>query len=277
MTMRTIGLVTLIATAMLLPATADATPSGGINDDGCSPSPAHPRPVVLLHGLGANKNEDINKLQDHLAGNGYCTFSLTYGAYPLFPTVGGLASLDSSADQIAAFIDHVATITGRKVDVVGHSEGAFESLYVAKERPAVTGKIGAIAAIASPTHNVDPVAGSVGKLSAELLSKVLGAVGCQACSGLSAAQAKLTTGPVAQPGIDYTILTSTHDEVAAPPASSFVHEPGVHNEYVQDTCPQDPVGHIGEPYDANVLQLVDNGLDPAHATAPNPCATGLPV
>jgi pimeloyl-ACP methyl ester carboxylesterase len=270
------GLIALISAAMLLATTANATPNGRINDEQCVPSSTHPHAVVLLHGLAANRNEDINKLQSHLAGRGYCTFSVTYGAYPLFPNVGGLASLDSSADQIAAFIDHIATITGRKVDLVGHSEGAFESLYVAKQRPAVTGKISSIAAIAPPTHDMDPSTGTVGKLSPELLSTVLGAVGCQACAGLSAAQARLTNGPVAQPGIDYTILTSTHDKIAAPPAGSFVHEPGVHNEYVQDSCPLDPVGHIGEPYDSNVWQLVENALDPAHAVPPNPCATGLP-
>ncbi|MEC3977588.1 hypothetical protein [Amycolatopsis sp. H20-H5] len=68
-----------------------------------------------------------------------------------------------------------------------------------------------------------------------------------------------------------------HDEIATPPAASFVHEPGVRNEYVQDTCPRDPVGHLGEPYDANVGQLVENALDPADATPPIPCVAGLPI
>ena len=34
-------------------------------------SPAHPNPVVLLHGLGANADEDINELASYLQGNDF--------------------------------------------------------------------------------------------------------------------------------------------------------------------------------------------------------------
>ena len=48
------------------------------------------------------------------------------------------------------------------------------------------------------------------------------------------------------------------------------------NEYVQDSCPFDPVGHIGEAYDTNVWHLVENALDLANATPINPCSAGSP-
>ena len=85
----------------------------------------------------------------------------------------------------------------------------------------------------------------------------------------------LTTGAVARPGVHYTIITSRADELVTPTATAFVPEPGVVNEYVQDFCPFDPVGHIGEAYDANVWHLVLNALDPAGA-APFPCVVGSP-
>ena len=63
----------------------------------------------------------------------------------------------------------------------------------------------------------------------------------------------------------YTIITSRYDELVTPTSTAFVNEPGVTNEYVQDTCPFDPVGHIGEAYDLNVWHLTENALDPSHA------------
>jgi hypothetical protein len=40
----------------------------------------------------------------------------------------------------------------------------------------------------------------------------------------------------------------------------------VKNEFVQDTCPLDPVGHVGLAFDPTVAQLVANALDPSHAS-----------
>jgi hypothetical protein len=58
-------------------------------------------------------------------------------------------------------------------------------------------------------------------------------------------------------------------------ATAFVREPGVVNQYVQDVCPFDPVGHLNEAYDLNVWKLVENALDPAHAKSFF-CTAGLP-
>src|SRR4029077_11799144 len=105
----------------------------GVNDPACRPSAAHPAPVVVLHGLGANANEDLNVLQGQLAQQGYCTFALTYGADPRFTYVGGVRPIAESAPQISAFVTQVLTETGTATaDIVGHSEGAFQSLYVTK-------------------------------------------------------------------------------------------------------------------------------------------------
>jgi hypothetical protein len=57
--------------------------------------------------------------------------------------------------------------------------------------------------------------------------------------------------------------------------SAFIGEPGVHNEYVQASCPLDPVDHADLPYDQVVLQLVGNALDPATARPPD-CRHAFP-
>jgi len=246
---------------------ASAAPTGGVNDPGCRPDGAHPNPVVLLHGLGATYYEDLNVLQSWLAARGYCTFASTYGAYPQFPLVGGLRSVDESAGEIATYIGQVKSWTGAgKVDLVGHSEGGFQSLYVPKTQ-GVADDVATVVAIAPPTHGTS-FAGLIG--IARLLGvrngvdAALKAFGCVACTQITtggSAVTALNDGPIAQPGIDYTIIQSRTDELVTPAETAFIREPGVVNQFVQDFCPLDPVGHIGEAYDTNVWNMVANGLE----------------
>ncbi|EPS29345.1 hypothetical protein POX_f08384 [Penicillium oxalicum] len=256
---------TLLASCLAVASTVSAT---NINDFSCK---SNSNPVVLLHGLGANYLEDLNVLQSWLQNKGYCTYALTYGEYDVAPLVGGLKPIAESAQEIAAYIKEVVQKTGRsKVDLVGHSEGAFQSLYVPKVE-GVSQYIDKIAAIAPPTHGTSfaglyNIAYLLGNASRDLVSQVLNTVGCGACDDLGpggAAIARLNDGqPIAQPGNKVTIIASRYDELVTPPGvSSFVEEDGVTNRYVQDTCPLDPVGHIGEAYDVNVWNLVKNVLD----------------
>jgi pimeloyl-ACP methyl ester carboxylesterase len=246
---------------------------GGNNNPSCQPTAAHPYPVVFLHGLGATYYEDLNFLQSNVAGQGYCTFSQTYGAYPGFPYVGGLRPVADSATEIKAFIGQVLSETGAaKVDIVGHSEGGFQSLYVTKTQ-GIASRVDKVVAIAPPTHGTTfaglyNLAYIFGQSERAAVGQALSALGCPACSDLGTgggAVATLDQGPIAQAGVSYTIIASRYDELVTPTATAFVNEPGVRNEYVQDTCPFDPVGHIGEAYDLNVWHLTENALDPANA------------
>lgn len=270
--MRRLTRAVLAASLLLLTTFASpAQAAGGSNDPACTPSAAHPDPVVILHGLGATYYEDLNVLQAYLAGQGYCTFAETYGAYPGFPYVGGVQHVAEGAAQIKDQILRVLAATGAaKVDIVGHSEGGFQSLYVTKTQ-GIADRIDSVVAIAPPTHgttfgNLVNLAYLFGIRSQ--VSTVLNTFGCHACDDLitdGAAVKTLTTGPIAQPGVRYTVITSRYDELVTPTSTSFVQEPGVVNEYVQDFCPFDPVGHLNEAYDLNVWHLVTNALDPAHA------------
>jgi triacylglycerol esterase/lipase EstA (alpha/beta hydrolase family) len=279
---RRLGAVAAAATAIVAcGATGAQAASTGNNDPSCKPSAAHPDPVVFLHGLGATSYEDLNFLQANVASEGYCTFSATYGAYPGFPYVGGLEPVAQSAGQIKAFIEQVLADTGAaKVDIVGHSEGGFQSLYVTKTQ-GITNRVGTIVAIAPPTHGT--TFGGLYSLATDfgqttLVDQALATFGCPACDDLvtgGSAVNTLENGPIAQPGVSYTIITSRYDELVTPTDTAFVAEPGVRNEYVQSTCPFDPVGHIGEAYDTNVWHLAENALDPAHARS-FICSAGSP-
>ena len=114
-----------IAAAVLEP----GTPPPGSNDWSCRPTAAHPHPVVLVHGLFANMTDNWQTMSPLLANNGYCVFALTYGndagASAPLDEVGGLAPMEQSAVELRAFVNRVLAATGaRKVDIVGHSEGA---------------------------------------------------------------------------------------------------------------------------------------------------------
>lgn len=261
--------------------TAAHASSSGVNDSTCTPSAAHPYPVVFLHGLGANGNEDINEVQSAVAGKGYCTYSLTYGTGAYGPYVGGVADVTQSAGQIASFIEQVVGETrATKVDLVGHSEGGFESLYVPKTQ-GIASQINKVIAIAPPTHGTTfgGLYGLAMALGAEAFAgQTMATFGCVACGELvvgGSAVNTLDNGPIAQAGVSYTVITSKYDEMVTPADTAFVNESGVVNEYVQDTCPNDPVGHIGEAYDTNVWNLVENALDPTHA-ASFTCSAGSP-
>ncbi|KAJ3495905.1 hypothetical protein NLG97_g3052 [Lecanicillium saksenae] len=240
------------------------------NDFSCRSSD-HPNPVVVLHGLGATYYEDLNFLEGFLQTKGFCTFSLTYGAYDGFPFVGGLKPIDESSHQIAALIKEVHEKTGAsKIDIVGHSEGGFQSLYVPKFRDGISELVDNIVAIAPPTHgttfaNLWKLAPLLGKNSREDIGAILRKVGCAPCDEISVEGSsikKLNDGnPIVQPGNKVTVIASKYDELVTPTTTSFVEEDGVNNIYVQDYCPFDPVGHIGEAYDLNVWNLVLNSLE----------------
>jgi triacylglycerol esterase/lipase EstA (alpha/beta hydrolase family) len=254
-------------------------PSAGFNDWNCRPSAAHPEPVVLLHGLGGNGPGNFSALGPYLASAGFCAYALTYGeAIPGVP-VGGITPIPQSAAEIAAFIGRVLAATGAaKADLVGHSEGGFQALYGPKFVPGEAATVARVVALAPPTHGTTfaslvTIADSLG---ASPLTDAILAAGCPACNELTTGSdlvASLNTGPVAQPGIAYTIIASTHDELVTPYGTEFVSEPGVDNETVQASCPLDPVGHIGLAYDTDVAQLVRNALDPAHPV-PLTCTAG---
>ena len=281
--LRRIALVGIacLAAVVASPATGRAAtaPSSGFNDWSCLPSAAHPQPVVLLHGLGGDGPGNFATLGPYLAAAGYCVYAPTYGEIIPGIPVGGITPIPQSATEIDTYLGQVLAATGAtQLDLVGHSEGAFLALYGPKFVPGEAGIVKRVVALAPPTHGTtfanlvtigDDLAGSP-------LTGVIIAAGCPACSELvtgSSLVNRLDTNPIAQPGIDYTIIASTHDELVTPFGTEFVSAPNVTNETVQSLCPLDPVGHIGLAYDTDVAQLVRNALDPAQPVAVT-CSVG---
>lgn len=269
------GLVTAASVALTgaLAAAPASAASSGVNDWACRPSAAHPKPVVLLHGLGSNKDANMGLLANTLMNEGYCAFSLTYGTTYYGPSTGGLASMRTSAAQIKDFVDRVRTATGAaEVDIVGHSEGTTVPAYYLK----LLGGASAVDRFVGFGSNFQGTSLNGLQTLADLTGfrYILDAGGCVACNEFapgSAFMTDLNSGGVTVPGVSYTSIVSRYDTVVTPYTSGVLAPAAnVRNIVLQDVCSTDFSGHVGMAVDPNVSAIVLNELDPAHA-APVAC------
>ncbi|KAG6038177.1 hypothetical protein E4U41_004486 [Claviceps citrina] len=252
------------------------------NDYACRSS-QHRNPVVMLHALGANKDFDLNFLAAWLRPQGFCTFSLTYGNAP-GSRIGGLDYINKSAPAIAAFVKQVAQRTGSaRVDLVGHSEGGLQALYVAKFE-GVAPLVDKIVALAPPTHGTSlsglwTLVRMLGRRISDRFEDVLRSFGCRSCTDMvtgSALLTRLAEGPIVQRNNTVTVIASEKDVVVTPPETAFVRERGVHNLLVQKDCPGDRVGHYGLAVSPNVWHLVLNALE-GKVGRKYRCISGIPL
>jgi triacylglycerol lipase len=271
---------TFIPAAIVAGVNVDADPPGA-NIWTCRPSAAHPNPVVLVHGTGGNKNTNWQTYAPLLANNGYCVYALTYGVLPgstlPLSQVGALAPIEQSAIELSAFVDRVLDAThSARVDIVGHSQGTLMPDYYAKFLGEAR-KIDKYVSLAALWHGTDvggfATLATLGKAYGFSVNEADFDAGGQMLAS-SAFIAKLRSGGgPAVPGITYTNIQTTYDELVVPYTSGI--EPGMHNIVVQDQCPLDFTDHVGIPADRVASVDVLNALDPAHPR-PVPCQLVLP-
>ena len=263
-----------VAAALALP--DPAAPPPGANVAGCHSS-AHPVPVVLVNGTFANAEDDFGALAPTLANAGYCVYTFSYGA-PASQFVQSIGHVPASAQTLASEVQQVLAQTGAaKVDLIGHSQGGLLAEYYAKVLGGaryVRDLIGL-----SPTTHGTTLDGLATLATAFPGAAAFLGAACPACADQEAGSAvvrQLDSGPIAQPGVSYTIIETLNEFVVTPVGSSFISEPGVTNEYVQRACPFDPVDHADLSYDRVVFQEILNALDPATARRPD-CLDAFPA
>ncbi|MFE7762448.1 esterase/lipase family protein [Streptomyces sp. NPDC057438] len=275
---RPLAALCLAAAATVVPATAAeaadtaAAPSRGWNDYSCTPSSAHPRPVVLVHGTFANSVDNWLGLAPYLVNRGYCVYSLDYGQLPGVAFFNGLGPIEKSAEQLDAFVDRVLAATGAaEADLVGHSQGGMMPRYYLKFLGGAA-EVNALVGIAPSNHGTT-LNGLTGLLryfpgAGDLLSRATPALADQVAG--SPFLTKLNAGGDTVPGVTYTVLATKYDEVVTPYRSQFLSGPNVRNIVIQDLCALDLSEHaaIGL-LDRVAFHEVVNALDPAHATPTN--------
>jgi len=255
----------------------------GANDWSCRPSSAHPYPVVLVHGTFENMNDNWGGASPLLANNGYCVFAFSYGGPSAGSPIQGTGPIESGAARLSSFVDQVLAATGSaKVDLVGHSQGGMMPRYYLKYLggAAKTDRLVAL----SPSNNGTTLDGitefgrQLGLL--EPANQFVVGPACAACVEQEIGSDFLTglnAGGETVPGVGYTVITTTGDEVVTPYTNAFLPAaPNVTNITVQNQCALDASDHLEIAYDPIALTDVLNALDPAHPR-PVPCQVVLPV
>lgn len=256
--------------------TPQASPPGA--NLNCRPSKAHPEPVVLVHGTFENQDDNWQALSPLLANSGYCVYSLSYGAASPSTPIQGTGDIPTSARQLSAFVTKVLSVThAAKVDIVGHSQGGMMPRYYIDFLGGAS-KVNDLVGL-SPSNHGTTLFGLL-TLAAELPGGTTGLNAiCVSCAQQTAGSPflqNLNGGGDTRPGVAYTVIETTHDEVVTPYTSTFLSGPQVTNITLQNQCPLDFADHLTTPYDPNALHDVLNALDPATAT-PGACVPVAPL
>jgi triacylglycerol esterase/lipase EstA (alpha/beta hydrolase family) len=261
---------------------AQSSPSAsppGANNWSCRPSAAHPRPVILVHGTFEDMSGNWQALSPLLYDHGYCVFALNYGSYEGSGQFGVYATGDiaQSAEQLAGFVGQVLAATGaRKVDLVGHSQGGMMPRYYLRFLGGAA-KVHTLVGL-SPSNHGTTLDGIFTLANLLGVGSAFGVL-CPACEQQEAGSAflaKLNAGKDTVPGVHYTVIQSTNDEVVTPYSSAFLSGTNVTNILLQSQCVLDQGEHLSAPYDHIADADVLTALDPKHPITPA-CTPVLPV
>ena len=258
-------------------AAAAEEPPPGANDFDCEPSTAHPRPVVLAHGLGANMSGNWSYVSPRLADAGYCVFALTYGhdprtmGWPYRP--GGLKPMQKSSKQLKRFVAEVLDATGAKqIDLIGHSEGTLMPRWYMERRGGA--KLVKRFIALTPLWRGTEVGGaalfrdigSIFGLDDPIQEAVAGICGsCPQFLRGSDYMNELNEDGEAIPGVRHTNIVTRYDELVVPYTSGLMRDGGK-NFTIQDVCPANVSEHLAVAFDPVVVQMFLNALDPKNAT-----------
>ena len=248
----------------------------GANDPSITVTPAHPLPIILVNGTTETQAYNWSVGAPVLANAGYKVYSFAYGAsttIPGFP-FGGVADIAQSAQQLSAQIDAVLAETGAsKVILVGHSQGG--GILPAYYMNVLGGadKVSQLIGIAPSNHGTDvnyaayaltlPV---LGPLLTGLLSATLPALEQQSIT--SPFQQIVYGNGDTRPGVLYTTIVSTYDEVLTPYTQQFLDGPNVTNIVVQDQHPGFMGGHLSVLVNPAVWSYVSDALEANPAANP---------
>jgi triacylglycerol lipase len=266
-----VALLSATCLALFAPgARAAAPPPPGANVP-CTPTPAHPYPVVLVHGTFENRFNNWQAMSPALKAAGYCVYALNYGSYNGSGTLGiyGVGRIERSAQELADYVDSVLAATGAsKVDLVGHSQGGMMPRYYIKNLGGDS-KVDDLVGLSPSNHGTtNPFAVPAGAY-------------CPACAQQAAGSSfitQLNSGDETPGPVSYTNIATRYDEVVTPYTSAFLYpdDDQVTNITLQDKCPNDTSEHLRTPYDPPAIAITLDALahdGPADPGYQPPCAT----
>ncbi len=219
-------------------------------------------PLLLVHGTFTNAIEQYDTgYRTFLRDRGFATCTVTYPDR-------GLGDQQVSAEYVAYAIQAIAQRSGRKVDVVGHSQGAVLPRWAVRWWPSARSEVDDLILLAGPNH------GTV-VADANVLGLPFSASTWQFRTDSQFVRA-LNSGDETPGNIDYTSIYTLTDELVQPvfpePAAALDfgrEEANTVNILMQDVCPGRLVDHVSIGFlDAWVAEiLLDAALNPGPADA----------
>jgi len=233
----------------------------------CTPSAAHPYPVVLTEGTFASMYNSFGAIAPDLVNNGYCVYAFNYGQTLPFTGFFAMGDIRLSASQLSAEVNRVLSATGAsKVDIVGWSQGGMMPRYYINELGGAS-KVNMLVGFAPSNYgtNLDGLTNLLADLGVLGLDTALLSITCDACVQQiqgSNFLMNLNQAPTTA-GVKYIVIETNHDEVVTPYTNAFLPAgPNVQNITLQNQCSQDASDHLSIAYDSNALQDMINVLGP---------------
>jgi triacylglycerol esterase/lipase EstA (alpha/beta hydrolase family) len=223
----------------------------------CPAAFVHPAraPVLLVHGTGLTASESWSwNYANVLPGEGFDTCMVT------LPD-DALGDIQVSTQYVVYAVQHIAALTGRRVDVITHSQGGMEGRWAVRWWPSVRAEVDDMILLASPNHGI--YAADACAASGNCWPAVW-----QMAEGAHFIHA-LNSGSEAPGSISYTNVYSLTDELVEPSSTvPLSPAPNVANVAVQSICPGRFVHHAGLLEDAVAHALVLDALTHAGPASP---------
>ena len=201
-------------------------------------------PVLLVHGTATNTRDSWswNYLRA-LPARGFtvCTVELPDRA---------LGDIQVSTEYVVYAIRRISAAFGRRVDVIGHSQGSLEARWALRWWPDIRNRVDDDISLGGPHHGASGadqfcITGSCAPAAQQMRR------GARFLAALNA-------GDETPGDVDYTSVFSLHDELVQPPSSAQLA--GAVNVLVQDLCPARYVHHAGLVHDPAVFHVVLDAL-----------------
>lgn len=248
----------------------------------CTPSAAHPYPVVLVEGTFSSMYNSFGAISPDLANNGYCVYAFNYGQTIPFTGFYAMGDIRTSAAELSTEVNNVLAETGAsKIDLVGWSQGGMMPRYYINDLGGAA-KVNMLVALAPSNYGttVDGLTTLVADLGLLGVATGLLSIACEACDQQLQGSPFLTSlnhAPIV-PGVKYVVIETADEDVVTPYTNAFLPDaPNVQNITLQNQCPQDASDHLSIGYDSNALQDMINALGPDGPGFQPACAAVGPV
>jgi pimeloyl-ACP methyl ester carboxylesterase len=204
-------------------------------------------PVLLVHGTFADSNINWSwNYQEFLPARGQTACAVDLPKH-------GAGDIQFASEYVVHAIRTMARASGRKVAVIGHSQGALEPRWALRWWPDLRRLVSDVISFGTPQHGTlftDTRCIKPSSCSASLYQM----------RSDSAFLRALNRGRETVPGVAFTAVWSATDQFVTPQRRAATLR-GARNISVQQLCPKRYVDHAGMAFDAATFAIALDALD----------------